>query len=227
DPALVTQEFDALRFDAAASGQLDVSRASSFAGQKDESKLGKPSQLSTLLISSPYNNLGHYLDLSDLDTPNLILAKALTILQPTREDYATAPYIQSLNFASGVLPLVRELAAAEGYEWIGHAFYVVIFRSKLKADIDNDLLYKLDFESHREACESGGLLKYWFGKCDADRQNLATCFWRSREDAHKGGLGPWHAKARAAGRTLYEHIRFSTHRFTITDGAQEVRFEEW
>lgn len=40
-------------------------------------------------------------------------------------------------------------------------------------------------------------------------------------------MGPWHKKARAAGRTLYESIRFSTHRFTVVDGAEEIRFEEW
>jgi hypothetical protein len=40
-------------------------------------------------------------------------------------------------------------------------------------------------------------------------------------------VGPWHKKARAAGRTLYESIRFSTHRFTVVDGAEEIRFEDW
>lgn len=52
-------------------------------------------------------------------------------------------------------------------------------------------------------------------------------FWRSREDARLGGLGPWHKKARAAGRTLYESIVFSTHRFTVTDGAAEIQFNDW
>jgi hypothetical protein len=33
----------------------------------------------------------------------------------------------------------------------------------------------LDYESHREACESGGLLKYWFGGPSEERRNLATC----------------------------------------------------
>lgn len=26
---------------------------------------------------------------------------------------------------------------------------------------------------------------------------------------------------------MYEFIRFSTHRFTITDGAEEIEFEDW
>ncbi|KAL1606337.1 hypothetical protein SLS60_003739 [Paraconiothyrium brasiliense] len=215
DPASVTQEFDELRFEAAASRQLD------FPDTRDESAVR-----SSQLISSPYNNPGHYLDLTTLDTPNLIFAKALTALKPLRSDYATAPYISSLDFPT-VLSLVRSFSQELNYTWKSHTFYVVIFRSQLKPDIDNDLLYKLDYESHREACESGGLLKYWFGKTDGERRNLATCFWRSREDAHLGGLGPWHKKARAAGRTLYESIRFSTHRFTITDGAEEIKFEDW
>ena len=52
-------------------------------------------------------------------------------------------------------------------------------------------------------------------------------FWRSREDAHKGGLGPWHKKARAAARTMYESIVFSTHKFTVLEGANDFRFEAW
>jgi len=56
---------------------------------------------------------------------------------------------------------------------------------------------------------------------------LTTGFWHTREDAYKGGLGPWHKKARAAGRELYESIVFTTHRFTVLDGAKGYRFEDW
>ena len=59
------------------------------------------------------------------------------------------------------------------------------------------------------------------------RINDGVGFWHSREDAFQGGLGPWHKKARAAGRELYESIVFSTHRFTIFDGAEEFKFEDW
>lgn len=163
DPTSVTQDFDELRFEAAASRQLDGP------GTSDPN-----TSRSSLLISSPYNNPGHYLDLNTLETPNLIFAKALTALKPLRSDYATAPYLSSLDFST-VISLVRSLSQELNYTWKSHTFYVVIFRSRLKADIDNDLLYKLDYESHREACESGGLLKYWFGKTDENRRNLATC----------------------------------------------------
>ncbi|KAF2736049.1 hypothetical protein EJ04DRAFT_490567 [Polyplosphaeria fusca] len=223
-PSLVTEDFDLLRFEAAAQGQLDTSESKT--GKDGDIKRGTAPELSSLLISSPYNNAGHYLDLKDLDTPNLIFAKALTALKPVRADYATAPYLDALDF-SVVLELIRKLAKEENYEWKEQTFYVVIFRSQLKEDSDRELLYTLDYESHREACESGGLLKYWFGAVDSERRNLATCFWRSREDARLGGLGPWHKKARAAGRELYESIIFSTHRFTVLDGAQDLKFEKW
>jgi hypothetical protein len=52
-------------------------------------------------------------------------------------------------------------------------------------------------------------------------------FWHSREDAYKGGLGPWHRKARAAGRELYEKIVFSTWRLTVEEKAKWYRLEEW
>lgn len=250
NPSHITTKFDSLRFEAAAYTQLDVCHA-------------KETDLSSYLISSPYNNPGHYLDLTTLDTPDLLLAKALTILKPLRSDYSTAPYTEALNLSS-VVDLVRTFAADEEIEWKEQTFYVVSFRSKLKEVIDNELLYKLDYESHGEACESGGLLKYWFGGPDGDRRNLATCeyslliiliesffrkeichwrtydkglceddllnrtgFWRSREDARLGGLGPWHKKARMAGRELYDTIVFTTHRFVILDGATDFTFEDW
>ncbi|KAF2466076.1 uncharacterized protein BDR25DRAFT_189481, partial [Lindgomyces ingoldianus] len=225
DPSLVSTDFDELRFESAAFSQLHVPPE---IGQqtihKDIASMER--LLSSNLVSSPYNITSHYLSLKTLTTPNLIFAKALTALKPVRSDYATAPYLQSLNFST-VLELVRTFAKDEGIEWKEQSFYVVIFRSKLREGVDAELLYQLDCESHREACESGGLLKYWFGRVDGERRNLATCFWSSREDARKGGLGPWHKKARAAGRELYDSIIFSTHRFTIQDGVEGFKFENW
>lgn len=230
NPAFVTQDFDALRFEAAAQNQLP-SPDSNFTtpGSNASSDTDSPSPAySTNLISSPYNTPGHYLDLSTLRTPSLLFALALTALQPARPDYATAPYPLALNFPV-VLSTLRSLLSTTSSPWPTTHFYVVIFRSILRPNVDQDWLYKLDFESHREACESGGLLKYWFGKADlgGERRNLATCFWRSREDARVGGLGPWHAKARRAGRELYQQITFETVRFTVGEGAREWKIEEW
>ncbi|PZC97756.1 hypothetical protein A1F97_06819 [Pyrenophora tritici-repentis] len=229
DPASITTEFDELRFNAAAYTQLIRRQDQNLSVHKIPDQENEREETSCLLISSPYNLPGHYLDITSpaLPTSSRLFALALTALKPIVETYATTSYTSALNL-DDVLSLLRDLVREEEeFKWKETSFYVVTFRSKLKESVDNDSLYKLDAESHREACESGGLLKYWFGKTDGERRNLATCFWHSREDAYKGGLGPWHRKARAAGRELYESIIFTTHRFTVLDGAEGYRFEDW
>ncbi|KAH8722422.1 hypothetical protein GQ44DRAFT_566293, partial [Phaeosphaeriaceae sp. PMI808] len=227
NPAFITQEFDLLRFEAAAFDQLPKNNGKVDVDIKETNVSKKVSPIySSLLISSPYNNPNHYLDFATLPTQSILFAKALTVLKPVRPDYATAPYTSALNF-DNVLSALRNLISTSKTKFSQTSFYVVVFQSQLKQDIDMEWLYKLDFESHREACESGGLLKYWFGKSNGEGENLATCFWHSREDAYNGGRGPWHKKARAAGRELYEKIAFSTHKFTVLDGAEGFKFEDW
>lgn len=163
--SLVTENPDALKFAAAASLQLQ-------SGHKHET-LGTTD---SRLIISPYNDDLHLLDLTTLDTPVRLLAKALTALKPIRSDYATAEYRESFNWGS-VLEVLRELAAAEGYEWEETSFYVVMFCSRLLPAAHQSDLYDLDIHSLGEATASGGLLKYWFGTKDAKLQNLATCMY--------------------------------------------------
>ncbi|KAJ9273125.1 hypothetical protein DTO212C5_710 [Paecilomyces variotii] len=213
--SLVTSDFDALKFHAAASLQLQ-------SGQKHESAAWTDHRL----ISSPYNEPAHLLDLKRLDTPNRLFAKALTILKPIQYDYATAEYTQSFNWVA-VFELLRALSDAEGYEWKKQEFYVVVFRSVLRADADLEYLHQLDAHSHAEATTSGGLLKYWFGTKNENRRNLATCLWRNREDARLGGLGPWHKKARAAARDMYEQIVFTTLKLTVDDDVSSWNFSDW
>jgi hypothetical protein len=161
--ALITTDFDALRFEAAASLQLLHTHSLSTSTPKSHS-----------LISSPYNDPEHLLDLRTLDAPNRLLAQALSFLKPVRDDYATADYLSSFNWDE-VLSVLRSLAASEGYAWREMVFYTVVFRSKLNKGISEQWLSDLDKDSHREAVESGGLLKYWFGKRDGEERNLATC----------------------------------------------------
>jgi hypothetical protein len=130
---------------------------------------------SSFLVTSPYILQEHLLDLNRLpDVQDRILVLALTKLAPTRTDYATAPYEDSFSW-NDVRTTISYLSEVAQYEWRERDYYVVIFRSKLKKDFDAPLLWELDRESHREAVESGGLLKYWFGNTDSENQNLATC----------------------------------------------------
>lgn len=141
----------------------------------DEQVLNQPDvSFAHWLAASPYHGPSHLLDLRTLDTPNRLLAVALTTLSPTTQRYAITPYTRAFDWSSLFMRL-RDLVNVEGITWARQDFYVVEFRSKLKAGIDNGLLFKLDKESHAEAAQSGGLLKYWFGDLDGERRNLATC----------------------------------------------------
>ncbi|KAJ6006289.1 hypothetical protein N7451_004233 [Penicillium sp. IBT 35674x] len=214
---LVTSDFDELKFKAAASRQLQWGDGDT---QYDSS------DIDSRLIASPYNGSPHLLDLNGLDTQSRLLSLALAYFTPIRDDYATAEYLDSFNWAE-VFDLVKVFSEAEGNTWTKQTFYVVSFRSILKPGVDNDHLHDLDAYSHQEATTSGGLLKYWFGTKNEKRQNLATCIWRNRNDARLGGRGPWHAKARAAGRELYEDIVFSTMKLVIEDGVLSWSMSDW
>ncbi|RJE22782.1 hypothetical protein PHISCL_04885 [Aspergillus sclerotialis] len=213
--SLITTNPDALKFYAAASLQLPSSKS-----------YPKGTKSDTRLVSSPYNSPPHLLDLTTLDTPSQLLAKALTIFTPIRNEYATAPYIDSFNW-DAVFVFLKELSAEEGYIWTKQEFYVVVFRSRLSPDVDVERLHELDVKSHEEATVSGGLLKYWFGSKNEQRENLATCIWRNRDDAHRGGLGPWHRRARGAAREMYEQIDFTMLRLEVGDGVASWEIRDW
>jgi len=164
--SLITTDFDALRFDAAASLQIVQAQQSlSYSTSTPRSQH---------LISSPYNDPNHLLDLRTLDAQSRLLSQALSFMKPVHDDYATADYETSFNW-DDVLAVLRSLSAAEKHEWIAQDFYTVIFRSQLNPNVDEQRLHDLDKNSHREAVESGGLLKYWFGKRNEHERNLATC----------------------------------------------------
>ena len=126
------------------------------------------------LVVSPYVTIPHLLDLRHLDESPKLLAKALTVLQSVREDYATAPYHLSFNW-DAVAGQLKSLLEISKYQWKRQQFYIVVFRSQLPPTTDRIHLGRLDQKSHAEATKSGGLLKYWFGLPDASGRNLATC----------------------------------------------------
>ncbi|KAH7026932.1 hypothetical protein B0J12DRAFT_745945 [Macrophomina phaseolina] len=178
------------------------------------------------IVASPYPGRTHTLDLARLPTASALFARALQSLAPVSGDFATLPYERAFDFGALFAELRRLVAQEHGFAWPRSEFYVVAFRSVLKDAIDRDRLGLLDEKSHEEAVRSGGLLKYWFGVPDAERRNLATCFWHSRQNAADGGKGPWHKQARGAA-VMYEAIRFETRRLTVEEGVSGWRWEDW
>lgn len=202
--------------------QVEVSAASSPSASED----GEPGRF---LVQSPYTEQDHLLDLDTLDLENALLARALTKLKNIRSDYAHAPYTDSFNWAE-VIDEVRKLASeTEGgtSQFKKTSFYVVAFRSQIKPETDYSHLGELDKAAHAEAVASGGFLKYWFGEPDTQLRNLATCLWRSREDAIAGGRGPAHKKAAGSTRSLYAYWKIDQHRLTIADGVDSFEITPW
>lgn len=178
------------------------------------------------IVQSPYTEPDHLLDLDTLDRENGLLARALSVMKHTREDYATAPYTESFNW-SEVFEELKRLVQQEGKGFKETSFYVVAFRSQIKPSTDYSHLGDLDKAAHAEAVASGGFLKYWFGSPDPELRNLATCLWRSREDALAGGRGPAHRKAAGSTRALYAYWKIDQHRLTISENAENWEISDW
>ncbi|KAH8894257.1 eukaryotic translation initiation factor 3 subunit-like protein [Thozetella sp. PMI_491] len=158
------------------------------------------------LVVSPYTEREHLLDLESVDVENQLLAQAMANMTCLREDYATAPYLETFNWEE-LIEGVRTLARRRQHAWKETSFFIVAFRSQIPPTTVYADLGVLDKAAHAEATASGGFLKYWFGEPDVDGRNLATCIWRSRDDARKGGMGPAHRKAAGATRFLYTNWR--------------------
>lgn len=115
-------------------------------------------EAATHLVISPYTDHDHLLDLRTVSIQEQLLAYALIKMKSLREDYATAPYIDTFNWAEVVEDL-RERAKAIGHSWTEQAFYIVAFRSQVPPTTDYSNLGALDKAAHVEAVQSGGFLK--------------------------------------------------------------------
>ncbi|KAI1351542.1 hypothetical protein F5Y01DRAFT_122362 [Xylaria sp. FL0043] len=200
--------------------------AVSVSTQVVETTKAVPDEAQNLLVTSPYTEREHLLDLRSVDLENAILAQALVHLKCLRPDYATAPYILTFNWED-VMQLVKWLAQQNEHSWKERSFFVVAFRSQIPPTTVYEDLGILDKAAHAEATASGGFLKYWFGSPDKDGKNLATCVWRSQEDARKGGIGPAHRRAAGAARDLYSHWKIDRHRLIIRDNVESWEITDW
>lgn len=113
---------------------------------------------SRYLVVSPYTEQEHLLDLDTLDAENQILAEALVLMKPVRDDYATGSYLECFNWAD-VMQRARELTVARGHHFKETSWYIVAFRSQIKPTTEYPDLGLLDKAAHVEATASGGFLK--------------------------------------------------------------------
>ncbi|RYP26016.1 hypothetical protein DL767_008198 [Monosporascus sp. MG133] len=173
------------------------------------------------LVSSPYTEQEHLLDLDSLDAENVLLAQALALMKNVRLDYATASYIESFNWDE-IMEELRRLALQRVHRWRETSFFIVAFRSQIPPTTAYEDLGVLDKAAHAEATASGGFLNP-----DNEGRNLATCVWRSLKDAKAGNVGPAHRRAAGATREMYSHWKIDRHRLTIRDDLQSWELVDW
>lgn len=118
----------------------------------------EPAEEPRYLVVSPYTDAEHLLDLQTVDTENQLLALALVRMRHLRDDYATAPYLDTFNWDE-VIESLRALALERGHFWKETSFYVVAFRSQIPPTTVYADLGVLDKAAHAEATASGGFLK--------------------------------------------------------------------
>lgn len=179
------------------------------------------------LVVSPYTTPDHLLDLSAVSPSCRHLAQALAGLRAVREDYATAPYLESFNWPEVVENLRASLTTDKTYRWQDQGFYIVVFRSQIPPTTDRSHLGALDEVSHAEAMAGGGLLKYWFGIPDATGRNLATCVWRDYEDSKRGSAGKGHRQAAKETRVLYTEWKIDRLRLQVDEDAKAWSIVDW
>lgn len=183
------------------------------------------------IISSPYSDSNHLLNIKDLAEPFRIIALALQMFEPIDGKYASQRYDAAFDLER-VRKWINEYVKVNGVKFPQTSAYIIAFRSILKDEIINDsqkraFLSAMDKESHMLANLSGGLLKYWFGVPNPKtNQNLATCWWLSKAEAKRGGNNKPHQKAVMNARTWYKLWRVEEYEFTLSEDAISYSFVE-
>jgi hypothetical protein len=140
---------------------------------------------------------------------------AFADLVPVADHYASLPVGDAFTWASVAKVL-------EPGEW-----YMVAFRSILRADADEEHLHRYDDFAHAEAAGAEGFVHYYRGPLAADRSCLSFCIWNSRAEARAAAGRPAHQDAVALIVEMYEAYLVEFVRVRKQDGASSLEFEPW
>jgi hypothetical protein len=136
-------------------------------------------------------------------------------LAPVADNYAVLPVGEAFNWAS-VANLI------EAGEW-----YMVAFRSIVRADADQERLRQYDDWAHEEASGANGFVHYYKGPQAADRSCLSFCMWNSRAEAREAAARPAHQKAVTLIADTYEAYALEFLRVRKAVGATNLEFEPY
>jgi hypothetical protein len=121
-----------------------------------------------------------------------LLHRACQQICPIYPDYATRPIQDGFSWSSSLLGCAFE------------RLYLVVFRSVRRPSADLDLLREHDDRAYEDALESDGLLRYFKGEANEQRECLSFCLWETREQAIKAAGASSHQSAADISVRMYE-----------------------
>src|SRR5215216_2930990 len=121
-----------------------------------------------------------------------VVHRACQQISPISPDYATRPVQDGFSWSSSLAGCAFE------------RLYLVVFRSIRRPSVDLDLLREHDDRAYEKALESGGLLRYFKGEANEQRECLSFCLWERRQQAIEAAGADSHQAAAEISVLMYE-----------------------
>jgi dsDNA-binding SOS-regulon protein len=121
-----------------------------------------------------------------------VVHRACQQISPIYPDYATRPVQDGFSWYSSLAGCPFE------------RLYLVVFRSVRRPSADLALLSEHDDRAYEKALESGGLLRYFKGEANEQRECLSFCLWETREQAIEAVGAASHQAAAEISVLMYE-----------------------
>ena len=121
-----------------------------------------------------------------------VVRRACQQISPIYPEYATRPIQDGFSWSSSLAGCAFE------------RLYLVVFRSVRRPSADLDLLREHDDRAYEKALESGGLLRYFKGEANEQRECLSFCLWETRRQAIEAAGAASHQSAAEITVRMYE-----------------------
>jgi hypothetical protein len=129
-------------------------------------------------------------------------------------------------------PAYQAAAIEHGFNWTDALadvpdgeWYLVVFRSRLRPDVDYNHLIELDEQTLEQARTANGFLFYFGGTPDAESNCLSFCLWQNRETAQAATRTGAHRSAQHIAARAYEHYKLERYVVRKQPGSPTVFFE--
>src|ERR671921_206459 len=144
-----------------------------------------------------------------------LLHTACQQISPIYPDYPTRPIQDGFSWSSSLLGCAFE------------RLYLVVFRSVRRPDADLELLREHDDRAYQKALESGGLLRYFKGEANEQRECLSFCLWETKEQAIEAAGSASHRSAAAISAQMYESFVLDRYWLekVVTERGEKLTFE--